>query len=155
MSEHVFETDCECKACAGTGLYVGVCERDGIAVVCGSCKGTGKSHICVRWTDFEGRKPRADVKHVVQSSCGVCMGTGEGYTYQDWGGMSYADWDAGKPFPVGSEMRQFTCPTWWFQSVDDKKKPHWDECIVCGIFKDCRHWPNKRECWARWDKEAT
>lgn len=42
MSEHIIKIECECNACKGTGLYVGMAERDGAAVVCYTCKGTGK-----------------------------------------------------------------------------------------------------------------
>ena len=31
----------ECKACNGTGLYVGMAERDGVAVQCHNCNGNG------------------------------------------------------------------------------------------------------------------
>lgn len=30
----------ECQACKGTGLYKGMAERDGAAVVCSHCHGT-------------------------------------------------------------------------------------------------------------------
>jgi len=38
----ILEGECECSACKGTGLYVGMAEREGAAVVCSRCKGTGK-----------------------------------------------------------------------------------------------------------------
>ena len=58
------------------------------------------------------------------------------------------------PFPSGSEMRQFTCPAWWYQAADYEKKPQWDCCgIGGGLFWDCEHFAAKRECWERWDKE--
>ncbi|GAH55007.1 unnamed protein product, partial [marine sediment metagenome] len=42
--EHTIEYDCECNDCKGTGLYTGMAEGDGFAVVCHACNGTGKRH---------------------------------------------------------------------------------------------------------------
>lgn len=35
------EIQIECPACHGTGLYQGMCEQDGCAVVCTKCDGKG------------------------------------------------------------------------------------------------------------------
>jgi hypothetical protein len=67
--------------------------------------------------------------------------------------MSYEAWLDGKPFPSKSEMRQFTCPCWWYQTADYKKKPAWDECLYVGMFSQCSHFANKQSCWERWDRE--
>ena len=74
--------------------------------------------------------------------------------------MPYEDWDAGEPFPAGSENRKFTCPAWWYHIVDYKKKPDWKECGMekrdlekRDPFSDCKHFCNKAQCWKRWDRE--
>ena len=41
----------ECQACGGTGLYKGMAERDGAAVVCSCCNGTGKTEFT--YNEFE------------------------------------------------------------------------------------------------------
>ena len=150
----IVEFDCQCKSCKGTGLYVGVCERDGIAVVCHTCKGTGKQHVRFEYEEFAGRIPRSKIKRVLQTACGHVCGnnTAKGITIEDFGGQSYDDWATGKPFPPGSEMRRFACPAWWYQSVDYDKKPSWDEC-EWGAFSACSHFSHKAACWARWDVE--
>lgn len=158
MSEHIVEYDCICESCGATGLYCGFAERDGAAVVCRECNGTGKKHVKFRYRDFEGKKPRKDIKRVFQANPGITVGAGETKTHEtlileDFGGMPYEDWLAGKRFPEKSEMRRFTCPAEWYQSVDYKRKPDWKECICCGVFSGCKNFVNRSACWARWDAE--
>ncbi|HUT57036.1 MAG TPA: hypothetical protein VNA25_04065 [Phycisphaerae bacterium] len=157
MSHHVIEFDQQCKSCGGTGLYVGLAERSGAAVVCHVCKGSGCHHVKVEYDDFTGRNKRKGVTRVLQANPGICVGAGKGgeFTLGDFGGMPCADWARGKPFPPGSEMRQFTCPAWWYQTADYDLKPDWDECIGCGSFSGCEHFQTKAKCWQRWDKENT
>lgn len=152
MSNHTFEVKGKCKACKGTGLYVGLAERDGFGVVCHTCKGTGCCTFRVEWEDFVEREDRPEVRRVVQVNPGIVCGTGNGHAPEDFGGMPYAEWRAGKPFPKGSEMRRFTCPAWWYQSADYSKKPCWKECGY-GMFSQCDHFKDKAACWARFDRE--
>jgi hypothetical protein len=143
MSE---SAEAQCGACQGTGLYVGMAERDGTAVVCHTCKGTGKTII--RWTAFTGRKRQEGVTHVLEANPGICVSTKLGGI----GGMPFDAWQAGLTFPPGSEMRAYTCPRWWYQCADSSKLPEWDSCGF-GRFTDCKHFDNKVACWARWDAE--
>ena len=62
------EVDVECSACRGTGLYVGMCENDGAAVVCVKCNGTGKVHMSL--TPFTGRRKRDGVTRVFETNPG-------------------------------------------------------------------------------------
>lgn len=157
MSHHVIEFDQECKSCGATGLYVGCAEHDGLAVVCSTCKGTGKHHVKIEFDDFEGRKKK-NVKWVLEGNPGIVVGLkgkDSSYRFEDFGGQSYTDWLADRSFPAASEMRQFTCPAWWYQSADYDKKPKWSECDGWGCFSDCWHFRNKEKCWQRFDKEAS
>jgi hypothetical protein len=149
---HRIEYDCKCQSCNGTGIYVGMAEHDGFGVVCNSCKGTGCTHRVIEYDDFDGLKKIDNVKQVVQCNPGFCLGVNEKYTYKSFGGMSYEDWWSGKKFMTGSEMRQFVCPCWWYQTADYKKKPDWREC-EWGSFSLCSHFATKEKCWERWDKE--
>ena len=155
MSKHVIEYDEQCKSCNGTGLYVGLAERNGSAVVCHTCKGTGCHHAKHEYKDFEGRKTHKKVIHVVEVNPGICLGVGKDSEFKlsDFGGMSYKDWLGGKVFEQGMENRKFTCPAWYYQSANYKLKPKWDECLGCGTFSGCNHFSNKTECWERFDKE--
>lgn len=155
MAHHRIEVDAECTTCKGTGLYVGMGERCGAAVVCHQCKGTGCHKRVIEWDDFEQRKERDDVRRVLKTNPGICVGEDKekGPLLEDFGGMPYEDWLEGKPFPPKSEMRQFCCPAWWYQSEAYGKKPKWDECIAVGTFASCKQFCNKEQCWKRWDEE--
>ena len=153
MSKHRLEINEKCKSCKGTGLYTGYAEHDGIAVVCSNCKGTGCYHRILEYEDFECKEKRNEVKRVIETNPGISCGVNDRYTFEHFGGMSYEDWFNGKPFPCGSEMRLFTCPAWWYQCADYKKKPDWKECSGAGMFTNCKHFPNKSKCWERWDEE--
>lgn len=151
------EVDEKCPSCKGTGLYVGLTEHGDSAVVCHTCKGTGCHHFVHEYDEFAGRITRLKVYHVIETNPGVVVGVGGNsqYTLQDFGGMPYADWLAGKPFTQGMEMRQFTCPAWWYQAADYGKKPEWDKCdaTLGGTFSSCTHFRDKSQCWAQFDVE--
>lgn len=136
----------ECSACRGTGLYIGFAEGDGTAVVCTRCNGTGEKIL--DYKPFIKRNPPPHrVKRVFQTNFGYRT------TPDDPSGMPVEDWDAGKPFPKGSEDRERSCPAWFYQSADCSKKPDWDWCAAANVFSQCRHFPTKQKCWERWDKE--
>ena len=151
--KHVIGFDEKCKSCKGTGLYVGMGERDGAAVVCHGCNGTGKYHFKHEYEDFEERIKRENIKRVYETNVGIGIGEAKGkYALPDFGGMDYEDWLNGEPFPLKSEMRRFVCPAWWYQSADYDKKPNWKEC-GWGSFSKCPSFHTKDKCWERWDKE--
>lgn len=157
--KHTIEYDCKCYSCSGTGLYVGIAEHDGAAVVCYDCKGTGLVHKKIEYEDFEGRVLRTNIDRVFYTSCGIVIGIGRDkqYKLKDFGGMPYKEWFADQSFPEKSEMRLFTCPQWYYQSADYEKKPDFEECKsnYGGAFSGCASFPNKEKCWERFDKEPT
>lgn len=155
MSKHKLEIDCKCRSCKATGLYVGCGERDGAAVVCSACKGTGKQRIIVEYEDFFRRESRDDVRRVYRTGSGIIIGedSGRGLFLEDFGGLTYEEWISGKEFAPGTEDRTHTCPAWFYQSADYNKKPNWDECGWGGTFSSCKHFCTKASCWARWDRE--
>ena len=150
MSQRVIEYRAECSKCKGTGLYVGMFERDGAAVVCSSCKGTGCVEVRITYKDFEGRVPvpTSKISRVFQTNPGIIIGPSA-----DFGGMDADDWWDGAAFPPKSENRRVPCPAWWYQCADYDKKPKWDECIGMGAFQSCDHYADKAACWERWDRE--
>lgn len=157
MAEHVLEFDCECEDCSATGLYQGMGERNGAAIVCYHCDGTGKVHRKLTYRDFEGRKRKDGIRRIYQTNPGIGIGEGNGYVLEDFGGMPYEAWLEGCSFGPGMEDRKHTCPAWFYQSADYKKKPDWHECLdsLGGTFSQCPHFCNKSACWQRWDKEFT
>ena len=150
-----FKADAECMLCSGTGIYVGMGERDGFGVVCRTCKGTGCQKLTMSWKDFDERKVRTDVARVLQANPGIIVGTSSdsGLTIDSFGGIPYEEWLAGKMFERGTEDRAHTCPAWFYQSTDYSKKPDWKECEGGGPFSRCQHFGNKAECWKRFDNE--
>ena len=149
---HKLDWTQECKSCKGTGLYVGMAEKDGAAVVCHGCKGTGESKHTIEYDDFTGLKIKETVIRVYETNAGIGIGAGDGFTLKEFGGMCYEDWLKGHKFPPKSEMRKYTCPAWWYQSVDYDKKPDWCECFG-SFFKDCRLFKDKDKCWDKWDEK--
>jgi hypothetical protein len=142
----------QCNLCGGSGLYVGMAERHGDAVVCGQCKGTGL--YTIKYIPFNGRKePRSRVLRVLQANPGIISAPGV-----TSGGVTLAEWvaDPSSAKQRGKEMRSHTCPKWWYQSVDYSKGPEWKECdeSLGRTFSRCPSFARKSECWARFDREA-
>ena len=156
MSKHKIEFKEKCSACNGTGLYVGLADnntkRDGSAVICSKCKGSGEYLFVHEYEDLKERERRKDVERVFEVNPGIVIGTNNGaLKLTDFGGMPYNDWLAGKPFPSKSENRKYTCPRWWYQLADYKKKPQWNECgaVFGRSFFGCPHFKTKASCWNR------
>jgi hypothetical protein len=78
----------ECTSCRGTGLYVGVAEPSGTAVICLTCGGTGCHELS--YTPFTKRKRKSGIVTVRRSE-GSSVVTGLGAT----GYMSYEEWERG------------------------------------------------------------
>jgi len=123
-------------------------------VVCARCKGTGQVHVRTEYSEPTGRKPRQGVERVYEVNPGIIIGTYNSHVLEDFGGMPLSDWEKGKPFPLHSENRTFTCPAWWYQSADYRRKPTWAECAGAGRFSACKHFPDKAACWERFDEES-
>lgn len=149
------KVDAQCESCGGTGIYQGFAEHDGIGVVCRTCDGTGCQKIEVKYIPFESKKSTRKIKWVLLVNPGISVGTSgsKNLKPQDFGGMPYDDWAAGNKFLPKSEMRNYSCPAWWYQCADYDLKPEWDECICCGSFSACKNFHEKSKCWERWDKE--
>ena len=145
--DNKIELEIECSACGATGLYVGLGEKDGAAVVCSRCNGTGAVRLSV--TKFQRRRVREGVKQVYQHNPGVLLDS-------TLGGIPYVRWVEGAAFPCGSEVRN-VCPAWWAQTVLSKNID--SQAYGCTVrlgesFSQCEHYGEKQKCWARWDEEA-
>ena len=141
----------QCNSCLGTGVYSGIAEISDVAIVCSSCKGTGKNDIVKSYISFTGKKEIKGISKVFAANPGI------GIDHTVEGGASYKDWVKNPDIvqEAGREMRESTCPAWWYQSANNKLKPAWDECNESwGMrFEQCSLFPEKSNCWARWDKE--
>ena len=148
----VIEWNQECKPCEGTGLYIGMAEHHGAAVVCTNCKGAGEVTMRFEYNLFTGRKSRPNVEHVYAASCGIGLAP-----HVTPGGVPVEEWekDPQAPYARGNELREHTCPAWWNQTVGGDK-PNWPECRGnWGLpFTSCAFFPVKANCWAQYDREA-
>ena len=75
-----------CTSCGATGLYSGMCEGQGRAVVCLDCDGTGCQVIHYR--PYEGRRRKSGIKVIRQSRgrfiLGPIGGGGSEMTYVEF-----------------------------------------------------------------------
>ena len=141
-----------CASCEGTGLYIGVCERDGAAVVCTTCTGTGRVQMRREYIEFRGRVELPDVKRVYASSCNHVISPSIVP-----GGVPREVWESNPKsvYERGRENREHSCPAWWHQAINSGKKPYWKECndALGKSFSECPHYGEKTKCWERLDRE--
>jgi hypothetical protein len=149
MSDIVIEY--ECSSCYGTGLYHGYFEKDGAAVVCHCCNGTGKCTF--RAKPFTGQKVAKGVKRVFDSSHGYVISAkdittkdGVELPFSQWG-CTYGEWLAGAtPVP----MKGLACP-YQHDNRGMGNEPLGDKCrdgnTCFSLISDCPHYSNKEKCW--------
>ena len=151
----MIEVNMVCKSCKGTGLYVGIAEREGAAVVCNTCKGTGCA--VMKYEPFVARKVRTDVTRVYKSSYGhviapdkklkISNGTVIDMTKE---GVSYTEFLYGiQP----KDIEVFGCPMMIDQAACHRKEGFIDECHKLNggwlnYIPDCSC-DNKDACWER------
>lgn len=133
----------ECKACEGTGLYVGMGERGGIAVQCRECYGNGWTVF--EYNEFTERKERNGISRVVEKNPGYCI-----TPRLPIGGMSYADWLSGRMFEIGMEMREYTCPYWWYHQKHELSRCS-RGCKGGWEYSSCNYFTDKKTCWEEFD----
>jgi hypothetical protein len=151
----ILEGDCQCGSCGGTGLYVGMAERDAAAVICTDCEGTGKIHIKETFNEFTERKKKNGVKRVYETSGGYGITskditTPEGLTIHfSKFGVDYKDWLKGqKPLPI----EELHCP-YQHTSQDlqnhDVNNLYKNRCIkkLGGYIPDCKFRKEMDKCW--------
>ena len=148
-----------CGSCGGTGLYVGMAERNGAAVICHTCDGTGKVSHYQKHPKFQGRKKRDGVKRVFKTAGGYSIGAEDVTTKEgkilhfSRFGCSYEDWLKGvKPKPI----EELHCPYMHTnQNMQCGDHPAYEvyhkRCRKANILgtwiKDCKLFSDKAECW--------
>ena len=144
------EYDEQCKNCRGTGLYAGVGELNGAAVVCHTCDGTGCHSVHVKYKPFTHRLDRIGITRVHKCNPGIGIDSSG-----QFGGMPIKEWESGLPFPEKSENRLYTCPAWWTQCSGDHKgvtDSDWCNQFAGHRFSDCIKFSEKETCWKLYDK---
>ena len=140
----------QCADCKGIGLYQGMGEREGASVVCKSCRGTGEQHFTKEYEPFAGRRKPVGITQVYQTNPGIMLANDIVP-----GGVSIEQWleEPDSPQQAGAEMREHTCPAWWYQGANFSLQPQWSECRKSMKFSDCPSFAKKEKCWERWDRE--
>ena len=140
----------QCPNCKGTGLYAGMGERLGAAVMCRKCKGTGMFEH--QFVPFSGKQPPpGNISRVYahNPSDGAFI-----ITPEVPGGVPIQEWQQNPDSTIrpGAEIRTICCPSWWFMStVTQKEQPVWPECVKTSPFMDCPMFAQKQQCWQKLD----
>lgn len=144
----------ECPECKGTGLYKGMAERDGCAVICNKCAGTG--FVYFHYNEFTEKKKRNDVKRVFERTCGyvhsaenVVCDDGKELHFANYG-CTYEEWLNGEtPKP----MEELYCPFIYYN------KGYGSEPLPkCNIdlgqrISDCKFYSDKANCWKEYHEK--
>jgi len=151
----IVEGECECGSCGGTGLYVGIAEKNGAAVVCSSCEGTGKVKVREVFAEFTGRKRKNGVKRVYETAGGYGITaedvTVDGKTYHfSQYGVAYKDWLNGeKPLPI-EEIHcpyQHTSQNLQCHDVNGLYKKRCNKNLGFGLISECKLRKEMAKCW--------
>lgn len=145
MSAQHITLDIVCTACGGTGLYVGMGERNGAAVVCTRCQGTGKQ--AYSYEPFTERQPAPASVTTVHVGRGYLIGN-----EPQEGGLPIEQWQPGAVVPADESSYcpfLYTNQEWCSNpdlppQTDGRDPPR----MPNGQISSCKHWANKAECWA-------
>lgn len=153
------ELDIECPSCQGTGVHS---KRDGAAVICNRCEGTGRYKYKFTYTKFTGLKKRKGISRVYLDSYGFDISTGIvdfkniGLIDMDVEGVSYEEFLEGK---TPEHIKSLACPLLADQSTCREIPGFVDVCdnldgglLLGRLIYQCKYYPNKAKCWKKFDK---
>jgi len=142
--------DIVCPSCDGTGLYVGLAERDGAAVVCYRCKGLGQYAYRFEYEPFEVRRPAPkSVKSVHVARGYVISDRLEGSD----GGVPIEQWSPGMTVPADEKLYcpwNYTTQAYCAHRDADGYAPF----PLGAQATSCSYWPDKADCWRIFHSEA-
>jgi hypothetical protein len=156
MSKQSIDLDIVCKSCGGTGLYAGVAERDGSAVVCHTCIGSGKQAWHFEYEPFEQRRPAPEAITRVHLARGYVLS--ETHPGCD-GGVPVSEYEPGMVVPADEKLY---CP-YLYTSQDWCARPEVPDWggeprppVLAGQYiSSCKHWDDKATCWRLFHAEAS
>lgn len=151
----------ECPACEGTGVYQGMAEGPGIAVICNKCKGSGSFNYSYHYRKFTERKKQSHIERVYLSCLGYRIGLGkinfEGVGEIDMNkeGVSYEEFLSGK---MPKHIKKLACPMLANQDACHRIKGFVDECNSqnggwISYIPNCKIYKEKEKCWKRFYDE--
>jgi hypothetical protein len=144
----------ECPSCKGTGLYSGMGERDGAAVICHNCNGNG--FINYEYNEFTGKKVKENVKRVFQSGYGYCISSedittkeGKQLNFSKYG-CTYQEWLNGeKP----KHIEDLYCPYIAYnKGMGNEPCKRCKEGSQGGLISNCIYFEDKSKCWEEYKK---
>ena len=147
----------ECPSCKGTGVYQGMGEGEGTAVVCHRCNGTGAYQYSYSYKDFTGRNVVENVERVYLSGMGFKLGLGKinfsevGEIDMDKEGVSYPEFINGKK---PEHIKELAWPMRADQGECHKRPGFVDKCNDLNggwvsMITKCKKYLHKKECWKR------
>jgi len=152
----------ECPACEGSGVYNGIGEGDGLAVICYKCNGSGAYKYHYSYNEFTGRKIKEGILRVYKQGYGYKLGLGTinfdmvGEVDMTSEGVSYQEFLDGKE---PEHIKKLACPMLADQGACHSIKGFIDECgrlhgsMLLGIrLTQCNYYPRKAKCWKRFKK---
>jgi hypothetical protein len=152
MSNHPISLDVVCKSCGGTGLYVGLAERDGAAVVCTTCTGSGKA--VYQYQPFQGRMAAPSSVTSVHVGRGYVLGADPRCD----GGVPIGDYEPGMVVPADEQLYcpyLYTSQAWCARPEVLYPGSAPSAPLMLGSrISECKHWDDKAECWRRFHAEA-
>ena len=158
------ELKIECPSCNGTGLYKGMGEGEGAAVICYKCNGTGCYSYSYSYNDFTDKKPIIGIGRVYLSGYGYRLGLGKinfsngiGEIDMDKEGISYQEFFIEDKRPA--HIKRLACPMLADQSACHKIPGFIDRCndlngSWINFITGCKHYPLKHQCWKRFESAA-
>jgi len=153
------EMKIECQSCKGTGLYCGIAEGEGTAVICNKCNGSGAYNYKFKYNDFTGRNKTKSVKRVYLNGTqykiglGIINYSGVGKVNMDKEGVSYDDFFSGA---MPSHIKQLGCPMMADQGACHKINGFTDMCNDLNggwldLITSCKNKCNASQCWERFE----
>lgn len=150
----------ECQSCDGTGVYVGMGERDGAAVVCYICEGTGCQKYHFTYVPFTKRKINEKAERVFIKGYGYCVGTKpitlSNGTFVDFSkeGVSYKEFLSGK---MPKHIKHMGCPMMADRGACQNKKGFVAKCNkkndgYLNHIPSCKY-KDKVKCWERFENQ--
>jgi hypothetical protein len=150
----------ECPSCSGTGIYMGMGEKEGASILCHTCKGTGKSTYT--YNPFTGRKIHDRASRVYLRGYGYCISTGitqfKGVGPIDMSkeGVSYQEFLDGK---MPTHIEKLACPMMTDQGACHDKKGFVNICEEknggwFSVLSSCKYQCKKGECWDRFHESG-
>lgn len=141
-----------CQSCDGTGLYVGMAERDGSAVVCYCCKGSGSYAYHFEYEPFESRRPAPEGVTRVHVGRGYVLSP----NHPQCDGIPVAEYTPGMIVPADEQLYcpfLYTHQEWCAKPVTPSWRPGEppgprDTPLLAGQrISSCPLWDDKADCW--------